>query len=280
MIDLTLQDIRKISDIIGDTSSGLSGADIKRTLADSGIEILDDGKRQNRNEYTIGLNKRDYLYQCLTHDLVQYHSSNRIIAYLNSIMDPGRYVKPEKRQQYEYLFENINKVLRLKGFQYDKSGALVEVPKADSLDEVDKLINEMNQRMYQRSLHQDVRKYCTEELLRKDYYDAVFEAAKGLEKRIQDMTGLHNNGQNLVETAFRTQPPYIVLNANQNLTEKSETNGVISLLISTLALYRNPPAHTLKYDWKTNQTETLDALTIVSVAHKFLDKCIVVRTNQ
>lgn len=101
MLDLTLQDIRKISDVIGDTGSGLSGADIKRTLADSGIEVLDDGKRQTGYTYTIGLNKRDHLYQCLTHVFEQYHSSNRIIAYLNSIMDPGRYVKAENRQQHD-----------------------------------------------------------------------------------------------------------------------------------------------------------------------------------
>lgn len=277
MLNLTLQDIRKISDIIGDTGNGLSGADIKRTLVDAGIEVLDDGKRQTRYTYTIGQNKRDHLYQCLAHDFEQYHSSNRIIAYLNSIMDPGRYVKPEKRQQYEYLFENINKVLRLKGYQYDKSGALVEVPKAESLDEVDKLINEMKQKMAYRFLHREVTKYCSEGLLRQDNYDAVFEAAKGLENRIQELTGLNKNGQGLIEEAFRTQSPYIVLNANQNLTEKSETNGVISLMISALALYRNPPAHTLKYNWKTNQTDTLDALTVISVAQKYLDKCIVVR---
>ena len=53
MIDLTLQDIRNISNIIGDTNDGLSGADIKRCLADAGIEIYMMGKIKQDYTYTI-----------------------------------------------------------------------------------------------------------------------------------------------------------------------------------------------------------------------------------
>ena len=270
MMDLTLQETRSLSNIIGDTDNGLSGADINRALQD--VEI--------KYEYVSGDNKRDRLYNCLRNDYECYRSSNRIVAFLNTVMDPGRYVKPEKRQQYEYLFENINKVLRLKGYQYDKSGALVEVPKADSLDDVDKLINEMKTWMYYRSLHRDVTKYCTEELLRKENYNAVFEASKGLEKRIQDMIGLPNTGEGLIINAFDPhKPSFIALNSCRSQTEKDETDGMIFLLKSVFKMYRNPAAHTLKCDWKKNQTETLDALTVISVAHKYLDLCVVVRTD-
>lgn len=277
MLDLTLQDIRMLSAIIGDTSNGLSGSDIKRSLEDVGIKVLDDGKSQTKYSYTIGLNKRDHLYKCLCYELEEYQSSNRIIAFLSVVMAPGRYIKMEDRQKYDYLFEHINKLLRLKGYQYDKSGALIEVPKADSLTEVDKLINEIKSQMYHRSLHQEVTKYCTEGLLRKDNYDAVFEAVKGLEKRIQNMTGLSRTGDGLIDEIFKGPVPYIALNTNQTLTEKSETNGLKYLLQSALAMYRNPTAHKLKRDWKENQTETLDALTVISVAHKYLDLCAVVR---
>ena len=277
MLDISTQDIRNLSNIIGDTNDGISGADIKRCLADAGIEILDDGKNQTRYTYTIGLIKRDHLYKCLSNEFEKYHSANRIIAFLNVVMDPGRYVKQEDRRKYDYLFEHINKFLRLKGYQYDKSGSLMEIPKADSLDDVDKLINDMNSRMYHRALHREVVKYCGKELLRKDNYDAVFEAAKGLEKRIQDMSGLPNTGEGLIIKAFDPRSPFIALNSCQTQTEKDETDGFIFLLKSIFKMYRNPAAHKLKCDWKKDQTETLDALTVISVAHKYLDLCAEVR---
>ena len=279
MITLSLSDIRALSEIIGDTHNGLSHENIKRSLADSGIEVLDDGKSRTKYTYTIGLNKRDYLFACLKNEYEQFHSSNKIIGYLNSIMDPNKYVKQEKRQLYNYLFENINKFLLLKGYQYDKSGKLIGVPKADSLDDVDKLLSDMKSRMYYRSLHHEVIKYCSAELLRKDYYDAVFEAAKGLEKRIQDMTGLPNTGEGLVIKALDPNSPFIALNGCQSQTERDETNGFSFFLKSVFKMYRNPAAHSLKRDWKKNQTETLDALTLISVAHKYLDLCAVVRRN-
>lgn len=267
MIELTLQEIRSLSNVIGDTDNGLSGADINRALEDVGIEY----------KCVSGDNKRDRLYNCLRNDYECYRSSNQIVTFLNTVMDPGRYVIQRDRRKYDYLFEHINKCMRLKGYQYDKSGALVEVPKANSLDDVDKLINEMKTWMYYRSLHRDVTKYCTEELLRKDNYDAVFEAAKGLEKRIQDLTGLSNTGEGLIIKAFDPGDPFIILNSNQTQTEKDETNGFTFLLKSVFKMYRNSAAHTLKCDWKANQTDALDTLTVISVAHKYLDKCVVVR---
>ncbi len=49
MLDISTQDIRNLSNIIGATNDGLSGADIKRCLADAGIEI-----------YMMGKIKQDY----------------------------------------------------------------------------------------------------------------------------------------------------------------------------------------------------------------------------
>lgn len=45
MLDLTTQDNWNLSDIIGNTSNGLSASDIKRSLEDAGGEVMDDGER-------------------------------------------------------------------------------------------------------------------------------------------------------------------------------------------------------------------------------------------
>jgi uncharacterized protein (TIGR02391 family) len=59
----------------------------------------------------------------------------------------------------------------------------------------------------------------------------------------------------------------------QAQSEKSEHIGVQELLKAITHLFRNPPAHTPKINWRTDETRALDALTIISLAHKYLDEC-------
>lgn len=56
-------------------------------------------------------------------------------------------------------------------------------------------------------------------------------------------------------------------------SEKNEYNGLKELLIALFHMVRNPIAHTPKINWKQNENEALDILTIISFAHKYLDKC-------
>jgi len=45
------------------------------------------------------------------------------------------------------------------------------------------------------------------------------------------------------------------------------------LLESIFHLVRNPAAHSPKINWKTDEIKTLDILTLISFAHKYLDEC-------
>jgi len=62
------------------------------------------------------------------------------------------------------------------------------------------IVHELSHRKYMN--HSDlfwneVQKYCIKDYLQKDYYDAVFEAAKGLAQRVRDITGLTTGGGTL-----------------------------------------------------------------------------------
>ena len=59
----------------------------------------------------------------------------------------------------------------------------------------------------------------------------------------------------------------------QTDSEKSEFTGVKELLESIFHLVRNPAAHTPKINWKVDEAKTLDILTLISFAHKYLDEC-------
>ena len=84
---------------------------------------------------------------------------------------------------------------------------------------------------------------------------------------------MNSDGNELFQTAFATKDPYIILNMLITESEKNEYNGLKELLISLFHLVRIPMAHTHKMNWKKDESEALDILTMISFAHKYLDKC-------
>lgn len=183
------------------------------------------------------------------------------------------YTNEASRDQYNFLLEETNKVLLLVGLSVTKEGRLTEVAQAMTLEEVDKRVNNLRRQLYNRAIHYEVEKYCIKDYLRKDYYDAVFEAAKGLAERVREITGLTVDGGILFQKAFAKNDPYLFFNALKTDSEVSEFIGLKELLESIVHLVRNPAAHTPKINWKMDETKALDILTLISFAHKYLDEC-------
>ena len=269
----TEQNLYNISAIIADTNRGLTKSELERHLRESKITLVSDGAYSNGVYYRIGLNKRDWLYNCFANEINNSHSFNKIGGFIEIVMNPSNYTKLEKREHYHFMLEELNKILLLQGCEINSFGKLIENVKADSLDEVDRRVNSLRKKLYDRNIHSEVSKYCINDYLRKDYFDTVFEATKGLAERVREISGLKSDGSELFQTAFATKDPYIILNKLVTDSEKNEYNGLKELLISLFHLVRNPMAHTPKINWKQNENEVLDILTIISFAHKYLDKC-------
>jgi len=172
-----------------------------------------------------------------------------------------------------YLLEGTNRVLLLAGLEITKEGKLIEVVQAKNLDEVDRRVNSLQRQLYNRAIHSEVQKYCIKDYLQKDYYDAVFEAAKGLAERVRQITGLTTDGGTLFQNAFSKNDPYLFFNSMQTDSEKSEFTGLKELMEAIFHLVRNPAAHTPKINWKVDEAKALDILTLISFAHKYLDEC-------
>lgn len=276
-IPLSEQQLKSICAVLADTDSkhGLTKTELSQTLHSCGILAVDDGSRNigNGMAYQIGLNKRDWLYNCFAHEINTHQTFSRIYAFIESALNPISYTSAEKRDKYQWLFEEINKVLLLVGLQVQKDGKINNVPKASTLDEVDRRVNSLHKKLYDRAIHPEVSKYCIKDYLRKDYFDVVFEASKGLAERVRQITGLTNDGGELFQTAFSTQNPYIFFNKLQTDSERSEFKGLKELLEAIFHLARNPEAHTPKVNWKVDETKALDILTLISFAHKYLDEC-------
>jgi len=275
MIDKILneQQLKAICNVLADTNQGLTKTELTHLLEQCQISVMDDGKSSNGFTYTIGLNKRDWLYNCFANEINSHKSFERIFIFIEKALNPVSYTNETSRQKYHFLFEGINKVLLLIGLNISNEGKLTEVAQAKTLDEVDRRVNNLRRQLYNRAIHHEVEKYCINDYLRKDYYDAVFEAAKGLAERVREITGLSTDGSALFQTAFAKNNPYIVFNSLKTDSEINEFLGLKELLESIYHLVRNPVAHTPKINWKIDEIKALDILTLISFAHKYLDEC-------
>ncbi len=269
----TEQNLHNISSVIADTSRGLTKSELQQHLREARIKLVDDGSYNNGITYKIGLNKRDWLYNCFANELNSSKSSYKIIVFIETVMNPINYTKLEKRDKYEFIFEELNKILLLVGYEVNREGKIIEKEKSTTLDEVDRRTNNLKKKLYDRNIHFEVKKYCEKDYLRKDYFDTIFEATKGLAERVRQISGLNTDGNELFQTAFSSKDPYIILNSLLTESEKNEYNGLKELLIALFHLVRNPLAHTPKIHWKTDESKALDILTIISFAHKYLDEC-------
>ncbi|MBS5854348.1 MAG: hypothetical protein KIC56_03880 [Clostridium sp.] len=152
----TEQNLHNISAIIADTSRGLTKSELERHLRESKITLVSDGSFNNGLYYKIGLNKRDWLYNCLANEINSTHNFNKVIEFIEIVTNPVNYTKLEKRNQYEFILEELNKILLLLGCQINSSGKFIEIVKANSLDEVDRRVNSLKKKMYDRNIHSEV----------------------------------------------------------------------------------------------------------------------------
>lgn len=206
---LDQQQLKSLCGIVAHTSEGLTKSELTTLLGQCGICAVNDGSSRNQLGYTIGLNKRDWLYNCLVAEINKSQSFSRVFSFLQAALNPASYTSVDSRQKYRYLLEETNKILLFAGLSIDQSGRLVAVSQAETLTEVDQRVNHLKKALYDRAIHSKVQKYCIEDYLRADYYDAVFEAAKGLAERVRQISGLTTDGGTLFQTALSKNDPYI-----------------------------------------------------------------------
>jgi uncharacterized protein (TIGR02391 family) len=127
-----------------------------------------------------------------------------------------------------------------------------------------------------RGVHADVLLYCRAELLRENYFHAVFEATKSIAAKIRSLSGLTSDGAMLAQEAFGLpkdgSPPILTINDLKTDTDRGEQRGFTNLLIGFFGTVRNPLAHNPKIEWPMEETDALDILTMASLIHRKLDR--------
>lgn len=260
-----------IANILGAQNCFLSKSLLHHFLDCAGIPCVDDGSWSNGLQYKIGLNKRQWLHNCLVAEFNARQSTERIEKFLEAVFDPVLHTN--RRDGYEKLVEDINKPLMLHGLEINAEGKLSAIPQAKTLPEVDRRTDEFRAELAKRKIHQRAMHYCRPDLLRKDYQSAVLEAAKGLAERVREMTGRGDDGSPLFDAVFSKKDPWLFLTDMSDLGKENEQNGLRELLNAIFHLLRNPLSHKPKIKWDVSPNEAMDVFVLISLAHKYLDEC-------
>lgn len=253
--------LESICRCIADTDSGLTGNEIGKILADSNIADTDPS-----------LTKWKRLYNAFVNWQNRHQRSDHILNFLKNAMQPTLYVK--RQELFESRRHELNKCLSFIGTEISEKGTLRKVEKSTTITEAQHRASVFKFKLENRNVHSNVMNYCNAELLVENYFHSVFEAVKSIAERIREKTGLHADGQALVETTFSVSNPLIRINLLQTDTHRSEHLGLANLIKGLFGIIRNPTAHAPKIKFPIEEEEALDIMTTVSLVHKVLDRSL------
>ncbi len=154
--------------------------------------------------------------------------------FINLAMNPIRYASLQnlfvtKRQQ-------LNTVIAFFGITVGEDGRTRRATKANNLAEAKARASSLHNALALRNVHPDVLLFCRAELLGEKYFHAVFEALKSVAAKVQQLSGLKNDGAALVQQAFAfsdTSKPLVSLNSLSTETDKGEQRGFVNLLVGS-----------------------------------------------
>lgn len=254
--------IEALARVLGECGSG---SDISRVLRDRGISDDSGESTKWRRLYALFLD-RQRLDGC----------ANRVLDFIQAFLTPARFAG--RTEEFENHRGELNTVLAFSGLEYGSDGQFRQIAAARTLDEAEARARTIKAKLQNRSIHPEVLKYCRAELMKDNYFHAVFEAAKGLAQRIRELAGVDADGAALVDLVFSVDRPLLAFNTLQTETEKSEHKGYAALLKGCFAAVRNPPAHVPKVLWQ-GEDDAADHLSLISLLHRKLDSCVQTRTR-
>ena len=169
--------------------------------------------------------------------------------------------------------DELNQALSLVGFKVLDDGRIGRTVPARTDLEAKSRSERLRVLLAQRGAHPLVLEYVRPELVRGDYYEAVFEAIKGLGSRLRDLGSRDADGPRLVEGVLESREgtPVIRLNDLRTQSQRDEQRGVALLMKGLFAAFRNPAAHEPRIEWSMSEQDALDVLGTLSMLHRRLD---------
>lgn len=250
----------------------------------SGSEISNILSRYKWKDYDIEL-KRPFtstkwrrINESMIYEINKVNDTKPFFRIIEVIMNPIRF--NDNEETWRSSLKNINFALRFYGYEVSDAGKVIPVTPTKTYNDAVKRSKHLIEKLESHSIHKNIIKFCAPELLKENYFHAIFEASKSVFERVRDLTISSKDGNSLINEAFNPNNPAIIINGNylKSNDEKGQYNGLKSLLNTICYIYRNPGAHSPKLYSPKSEIDAITALILISMAHQQLDQCISVRT--
>lgn len=253
--------LKAVADVLADTSDGLTGREIGDLLV-----------RLNMADPIPTATKRDRLVEGFVARQNKDQSPKRIITFIVTAMEPVRF--RSKPELFTLRQDRLNEHLAFVGLRVNDEGKVAKGVKAQTLDEASRIATSIRDELLRRQNHPQVLRYCSVEVLKKNYFHACLEATKSIFDRLRALTGASGDGAGLVDASLalgKSGVPMLAINSLRTQTEKDEQTGLANLVKGLNGLYRNLTAHDPRLKRSISEDELLEVLTMVSMVHRRLD---------
>lgn len=255
--------------------SKLTHKEIDNLLTRCGIEIVAEPFKYDGANLHYGTSKKDKLYNSFVIEINKNKKFSKIIKFLESLYNPANYTSDIAK--FHSDVSEINNILVMMGVEINNSGKVIEATKPETIDEVEERFNQLKNELEKRNLHHQVKKYCKREYLAKDYFHTIHESVKGVLERIRELTGSLKDGYELLDQVLSHNNPVLVFNQLANENEKNEYKGFKKIIEGLVSMFRNPTSHVPRIKYTEDFDVTMEVLGTVSMVHRYIDSCQVVR---
>lgn len=256
--------LEQVCNVLGDTTTGLTGSEIARYLSQCGI-----------HDPMPGMTKRTRLYEALIARQRGDGCANNICAFIQRVMNPVLHV--QSPGYFESKQAELNRVLAFEGLRLNDEGRLERCKQARTISDAQAAADRLRQKLLERGVHSDVLEFCRADLVQENYFHAVLEASKSVAQKIRDKSGFTSDGSILVDEAFgigKKAYPVLAFNPLSTDSERSEHNGLVNLMKGFFGTFRNPTAHAPRIAWQITEQDVLDMMTLASLLHRRLDEAV------
>ncbi|ADQ41664.1 Conserved hypothetical protein CHP02391 [Caldicellulosiruptor acetigenus I77R1B] len=139
---------------------------------------------------------------------------------------------------------------------------------------IDETLNEF----YSKNYHHLICKHCLQLYKQRNYFHAVFEAAKVYNKMVKEKAQSDKDGYALMMDVWDCKG-VLKITPCKTETDKNVQEGLKFLSAGLMRAIRNPTAHEPALDWPISKDDCLDLLSFISFLLRQLDKAVYYKGN-
>lgn len=125
-----------------------------------------------------------------------------------------------------------------------------------------------------RGFHAEVQRHARRLFLQRNYFHAVFEAAKAYNKAVREKAKSSKDGQPLMLEVWGCERGVLKITPCMTETDRNVQDGVKFLSAGLMSAIRNPTSHEPAVDWPIGAEDCLDILSFISFLYRRLDAAV------